>query len=124
MNELEKEVTSKMTLICYTKLINKCNEKENQNNNNNKKKNYKQKNPLKAKLKDNCDMLLKDFMLISGQLIKKCQMKSSVDKCRICRMKRKYSKYKKSMVCSTLVITTQERGYQGRVLHKIIKQQI
>jgi len=32
----------------------------------------KKKNPLKAKLiaKDNCDILLKDFMLISDQLIK------------------------------------------------------
>lgn len=51
MNELEKEVTSKMTLICYTKLINKCNEKENQNNNNNKKKKLQTKKPTKSKIK-------------------------------------------------------------------------
>jgi len=37
-------------------------------------------------------------------------------------MKRKYPKYKKRKVWSKLVSTAQEKGYQGRVLTKIIKQ--
>lgn len=49
-------------------------------------------------------------------------MKFSDDKCRIVHMKRKYPKYKKRMICSKLTIATQERGHQGKVSNKIIKQ--
>lgn len=58
INELEKELSSKMRIFRDTKLINKSNGK--------KKKTPK----AKVKAKDDCDMLLKDFMLLSDQLIK------------------------------------------------------
>lgn len=62
-------------------------------------------------------------MLISDQLIKTVKL-NLFDKCRIVDINRNHSKYKKRIVCSKLVITIQERGYQGRVSHKNIKMQI
>ena len=58
INKLQKELSSKTAIFCDTKLIYKTNGKQN-------------KSP-KAKLKaeDNCDMPLKNFMLINDQLIK------------------------------------------------------